>query len=85
MLVSGSMTGNEIDNISINKLYFGNLPRGNKFPLYGICRNDISESVANSHICRNIRYAIQLISISMWIKNSIGIVKLCINKIHEEN
>ena len=68
------MTQKNLEQVPTSNLYFGNLPVGNKYPLFGICRNNVSESIANSHNMSNVRYTIPPISISLWIQNSIKIL-----------
>ena len=38
LVTSGSMSDDEVDQHSIDQLYFGDLSRGNKFPLYAIAK-----------------------------------------------
>jgi hypothetical protein len=64
IIKSGAMTQKNLEQVPTSNLYFGNLPVGNKYPLFGICRNNVSESVANSsdfilhkkYICASLQY-----------------------------
>ena len=61
--------------VEMRKIYFGNIPIGKKFPMFGISRNNIAETVANTSKWSKIRSTIRPISISIWISYSLKILE----------
>ena len=58
LLASGEvMNEDELSKVENEQLFYNNILLGKKSPLYGICRNNVSESAANSVGMNGVRYA----------------------------
>ena len=80
---TGQLT--EIKKLSYPKenIYYSNIPHGKKFKMWGVARNNISETAALNAKWGNIRCTIPPISISIWIKNSLRMVDKFLHQIND--
>ena len=42
-----TLSEEDVKEVKDDNLYYGNIPHGKKFPMFGVSRNNVSESVAN--------------------------------------
>ena len=85
MILTNKLKEEDVFNVEGTKLYYGNLPIGKKFPMYGISRNNIAESVANQTKMNNIRMCIPPIAVGLWINSALDIVKDYMKEIKKVN
>ena len=88
MIVTNNVNEKEAQDIKGTKLYYGNIPIGKKFPMYGVSRINIAESVANQTKMNNICMCIPPIVVGIWINSAMTIIQDYIKeilKVNDEN
>ena len=78
---SGQLTESEKSTFPKENVYYGNIPHGKKFKMWGVSRNNVAEVVAAQSKWFNIRYTIPPISIAIWIQQSINMIKKYLSQI----
>ena len=58
----------DISNMPDERLFYRNIPKGKKLPLFGICRNNVSESAAHSAGISGVRYSCPPNAIKIWLE-----------------
>ena len=75
----------DLDELNNTDLFYNNIPIGKKFPLFGICRNNISDSAVSSVGREGVRYATPPIAIKLWLENSHMVLERFIEKVKKIN
>jgi hypothetical protein len=79
------MNEDQLNKVTNEDLFYNNIPIGKKFAIYGISRNNVSESAANAIRMSGIRYATPPLAIRLWLEKSNKVVMDLIVKVTKIN